>query len=227
MYVKIEDLGFSYVKKERVLDNISLSMREGEIVAILGSSGSGKSTLLRVLSGLEMPSKGNIVINEETLCASDIFVDAEKRQVGMVFQDYALFPHMNVEKNILFGLSHLPKSCRKERVNEMLEMIHMTEKLKSYPHELSGGQQQRIALARALAPNPKILLLDEPFSNLDADLKLKIRKELRQIIKKTHITSIFVTHDYDDAYDIADRIIYLENGHIVDETVVDHNQIKQ
>ncbi len=227
MYVRIEDLGFSYVKKEKVLDNISLTMQEGEIVAILGSSGSGKSTLLRVLSGLEMPNKGNIVINEETLCASDVFVDAEKREVGMVFQDYALFPHMNVEKNIMFGLSHHPKPFRKTRVLEMLEMIDMTEKLNSYPHELSGGQQQRIALARALAPNPKILLLDEPFSNLDADLKLKIRKELRQIIKKTNITSIFVTHDYEDAYDIADRIIYLENGRIVDETIVDHNQLKQ
>ncbi len=224
MYVKIESLQFGYVKDEQVINDVSLSMKEGEIVAILGSSGSGKSTLLRILSGLEMPNKGEIVINEETLCATQVYIEAEKREVGMVFQDYALFPHMNVEKNIAFGLSRLPKSCRKARVKEMLELVSMEEKIDAYPHELSGGQQQRIALARALAPKPSILLLDEPFSNLDTDLKLKIRQELKMIIKKTHMTSIFVTHDYEDAHDIADRIIYLENGRIVDEIVMEHNQ---
>ena len=220
MYVKIDELSFSYDRKTKVLQEISFGMNEGEIVAILGSSGSGKSTLLRVLTGLEMPNKGNIVINEETMCSTDIFVDAEKREVGMVFQDYALFPHMNVFKNILFGLNHLPKSCRAKRVDEMLDLVNLSEKKMSYPHELSGGQMQRVALARALAPHPKMLLLDEPFSNLDADLKMKIRQDLRRIIKATKMTSIFVTHDYEDAYDIADRIVYLENGKIVrDETI--------
>ena len=217
MYVKIDELSFSYDRKTKVLQEISFGMNEGEIVAILGSSGSGKSTLLRVLSGLEMPKKGKIIINEETIVSTDIFIDAEKREVGMVFQDYALFPHMNVYKNILFGLNHLPKSCRDARVNEMLELINLEDKKTSYPHELSGGQQQRVALARALAPRPKMLLLDEPFSNLDADLKMKIRQDLRHMIKASHMTSIFVTHDYEDAYEIADRIVYLENGKIVRE----------
>ena len=217
MYVRIEDLCFEYERKKPVLDTVSLTMREGEVVAILGSSGSGKSTFLRVLSGLEIPRKGDITINEETLCSTKAFVDAEKREVGLVFQDYALFPHMDVYKNIAFGLSHLNKDARYQRVHEMLELVDMKEKINSYPHELSGGQQQRIALARALAPNPKILLLDEPFSNLDADLKHKIRQELKRIINQTKMTSIVVTHDYDDAKAIADRIIYLENGKVVKE----------
>ncbi len=220
MYVKIENVDFEYTKKESVLKNISFSMEEGEIVAILGSSGSGKSTLLRVLSGLEMPEKGTIEINEETLCSANTFVECEKRHVGMVFQDYALFPHMNVFKNIAFGIRKYGKDMKRTRVLDMLKLIDMEDKINAYPHELSGGQQQRIALARALAPSPDILLLDEPFSNLDADLKLKIRHELRSIMKQADMTSIFVTHDYDDAKDIADRIVYLENGHIAHQEIV-------
>ncbi len=223
MYVKIKNVDFEYAKNQSVLKNISFSMQEGEVVAILGSSGSGKSTLLRVLSGLEMPKKGDIHINEETLCSANTFVECEKRHVGMVFQDYALFPHMNVYKNIAFGIRKFSKEAKKKRVEEMLELIDMKDKIHAYPHELSGGQQQRIALARALAPHPDILLLDEPFSNLDADLKMKIRHELRTIMKLADMTSIFVTHDYDDAKDIADRIVYLENGHIAHEEIV-HKQ---
>ncbi len=220
MYVRIEDLYFGYTKNTHVLHNVSFAMQEGEIVAILGSSGSGKSTLLRLLSGLEMPSKGRIEVNEETLCSANTFVECEKRHVGMVFQDYALFPHMDVIKNIAFGLKHLSKDAKKGRVQAMLKLINMEEKSHAFPHELSGGQQQRIALARALAPSPDILLLDEPFSNLDEDLKTKIRHELRSIMKKTAMTAIFVTHDYDDALDIADRICYLEDGRIVHEEVI-------
>lgn len=224
MYVKVEALDFSYNAKTPVLNNISFSMEEGEIVAILGSSGSGKSTLLRLLSGLEMPNQGSIIINEETLCSNQVFVDAEKRQVGMVFQDYALFPHMSIEKNVGFGLKKLAKQDKMHRIDEMLELVGMKNRKKSYPHELSGGQQQRIALARALAPSPNILLLDEPFSNLDADLKMRIRHELRGIIKTAKMTSIFVTHDYDDAFDIADRIVYIEEGKIVHQEIVEHNK---
>jgi len=221
MYVRIEDLVFSYTPKTPVISHISLAVEEGEIIAILGSSGSGKSTLLRLLSGLEMPNQGNIIVNEETLCSNQVFIDAEKRHVGMVFQDYALFPHMSIEKNVGFGLKKMQKQARDKRIHEMLELVNMTDRKRSYPHELSGGQQQRIALARALAPSPNILLLDEPFSNLDADLKMKIRHELKAIIKMANMTSIFVTHDYDDAIDIADRIIYLEEGKIVHEERVD------
>ncbi len=220
MYVVIEGLDFSYTPKETVLKDVSFSMAEGEVVAILGSSGSGKSTLLRLLSGLEVPQQGHIEINERTLCSATSFVECENRSVGMVFQDYALFPHMTVEKNIAFGLKKYNKKLKSQRITEMLELVNMSAKRDSYPHELSGGQQQRIALARALAPAPSILLLDEPFSNLDADLKLKIRQELRTIMKLTNMTSIFVTHDYDDAKDIADRIVYLEQGHIVHEEIM-------
>ncbi len=220
MYVNIESLDFAYTKRNPVLKNISFSMEEGEVVAILGSSGSGKSTLLRLVSGLEIPTKGKIEVNAETLCNANTFIECEKRQVGMVFQDYALFPHMNVFKNIAFGIKNYSKEAKKQRVLEMLKLINMEEKIYAYPHELSGGQQQRIALARALAPSPDVLLLDEPFSNLDADLKLKIRHELRSIMKMTDMTAIFVTHDYDDAKDIADRIVYLENGRIVHEETI-------
>ena len=224
MYAKIEGLSFAYDKKTPVLQAVSLAITEGEIIAILGSSGSGKSTLLRLLSGLEMPNQGKIEINEETMCSTDIFVDAEKREVGMVFQDYALFPHMSVAKNIAFGLRYLKKTCRHDKVNEMLALVNLPDKAHAYPHELSGGQQQRVALARALAPSPKMLLLDEPFSNLDADLKTKIRRELRAILKTCHTTSIFVTHDYKDARDIADRILYLENGVIIQEEVINQDR---
>lgn len=219
MYVKVEALSFAY-HQTPVLKDINFSMSEGEVVAILGSSGSGKSTLLRLLSGLEIPHQGCIIINEHTLCSNRVFVAAEKREVGMVFQDYALFPHMSVARNIGFGLTKWPKDQRQARIQEMLALVDLIDFEKRYPHELSGGQQQRVALARALAPKPDILLLDEPFSNLDADLRERIRFELRAIMKLTHMTSIVVTHDYDDAISIADRIVYLEGGQIVREKIV-------
>ncbi len=220
MYVKVEDLSFAY-QSTPVLHEVNFSMEEGEVVAILGSSGSGKSTLLRLLSGLEMPDQGCIIINEHTLCSNRVFVAAEKREVGMVFQDYALFPHMSVAQNIGFGLTKWAKDTRKTRIEAMLKLIDMDDYGKRYPHELSGGQQQRVALARALAPKPDILLLDEPFSNLDADLREKIRMELRAIMKQTQMTSILVTHDYDDAVAIADRVVYLEGGRIIREKIVE------
>lgn len=219
MYVKVEALSFAY-HQTPVLKDINFSMTEGEVVAILGSSGSGKSTLLRLLSGLEIPHQGCIIINEHTLCSNRVFVAAEKREVGMVFQDYALFPHMTVARNIGFGLTKWPKEARQARIVEMLALVDLMDFEKRYPHELSGGQQQRVALARALAPKPDILLLDEPFSNLDADLRERIRFELRAIMKHTQMTSIVVTHDYDDAISIADRIVYLEGGQIVREKIV-------
>jgi iron(III) transport system ATP-binding protein len=220
MYVRIEDLSFAYQSERPVLNRINFSMQEGEVVAILGASGSGKSTLLRLLSGLEMPDQGCITINESTLCSNRVFVAAEKREVGLVFQDYALFPHMSLARNVAFGLRHLKKAEREARIDAMLTLVDMMDFKNAYPHEISGGQQQRIALARALAPNPDILLLDEPFSNLDADLKERIRLDLRTIIERTHMTCIVVTHDYDDATGIADRIVYLDAGHIVKEEIV-------
>jgi len=208
--VEIEDLTFSFSRKENpVIDDFSFSMEKGEIVGILGQSGSGKSTLLRLISGLEMPLKGTIKIAGKTVVGDGIFIHPENREVGMVFQDYALFPHMTVNDNILFGLSRMPRKGRKQRVDEMLELVQMEPLAKRYPHELSGGQQQRVALARALAPKPNVLLMDEPFSNLDADLKESIREELGVILKKANMSCIIVTHDRKDVEAICDYSIVI------------------
>ena len=214
MDVKINNLGFSYDRKNYVIDQFNVDIEDGDIVAILGSSGSGKSTLLRLITGLEIPSIGSIKINNEVMVDDKTFVDPENRKVGMVFQDYALFPHMTVYKNIGFGINKSTKTEKADRIDQVLNLVNLQEFKKRYPHELSGGQQQRVALARALAPSPRLLLLDEPFSNLDADLKNHIREELRTIIKQSKTTSIVVTHDKDDAKMMADKIIYLNEGKI-------------
>lgn len=215
MYLSIDNLCFSYPNaEEQTISSFTISIEKGEVISILGRSGSGKSTILRILAGLEYPSDGSFTIDGQEIFNKQAFIQPEKRGIGMVFQDYALFPHMTVEKNILFGLSHLSKEERKKRLKEVLELVELTGFEKRYPHQLSGGQQQRVAIARALAPNPKLLLLDEPFSNLDAELQNKIRKDLRDILKKANITSIFVTHDEDDAHALADRIVKLKKGKI-------------
>ncbi|MEH7379066.1 ABC transporter ATP-binding protein [Bacillus sp. JJ1533] len=206
--LEINNLRFSFSRKvSPIIENFSLSIDEGEIVGILGKSGSGKSTLLRLISGLEMGTKGSITIAGKPVFNDSLFIQPEEREVGMVFQDYALFPHMNVRNNILFGLDRLPKKERKQRVKEMLELVKMEDFESRFPHELSGGQQQRIALARALAPKPNLLLMDEPFSNLDADLRESIRQDLQSILKKANITCIIVTHDRNDVEAICDRSI--------------------
>ena len=213
MFVSIENLSFSYANtKATALDNFSLEIEKGEVISILGRSGSGKSTVLRLLAGLEKPASGKITIQDQVLVDDRNFVQPEKRGIGMVFQDYALFPHLTVAENILFGLFRLKKAAKQKRLQEVLELVELEGFAKRYPHQLSGGQQQRVAIARALAPNPHLLLLDEPFSNLDAELQEKIRKELRDILKKANITSIFVTHDEKDAHILADRIVKIRNG---------------
>lgn len=218
MFVEIKELSFRY--KNSSVDNVkdfNLEMAQGEVTCILGESGSGKSTVLRLIAGLEFPIKGQIQINGKMLFDQDVFVLPEKRGIGMVFQDYALFPHMTVEENIRFGLKDLSKQEKTGRVKEMLELVHLEEYAKRYPYELSGGQQQRVAIARAVAPKPSILLLDEPFSNLDAHLRQSIREELGRILKDTGITSIFVTHDREDARSIADQIVILEKGETIEK----------
>lgn len=212
MFIQIKDLRFCYGDKNHVIDNFNLDIKQGEIISILGESGSGKSTILRLISGLENPCSGTIIINNKVMSDDKTFILPEKRGIGMVFQDYALFPHMTVAENVQFGLRNMSRREKKERVREVLELVNMTKFKKRYPHELSGGQQQRIALARTLAPKPNLLLMDEPFSNLDADLQIKIRNELKEIIKKTGVTLIFVTHDREDSRAIADRIITMRNG---------------
>lgn len=220
MYLDILDITFGYHKQQTVIDGLSLHVKAGDIVALLGKSGSGKSTLLRLISGLETLRHGSISIDQEVVASDRIFIQPHQRKVGMVFQDYALFPHLNVFKNIAYGLNHLPKIAVEQRVIDMLQLIELEDKKSMYPHELSGGQQQRIALARALAPEPKILLMDEPFSNLDQDLRKMIRMELKSILKTSQTTTIIATHDYQDALEIADRIVYIQDGKIIKEDIV-------
>lgn len=216
MFLKISNLYFKY--KNNKVDNIkdlNMEVEKGDLVGILGESGSGKSTILRILAGLEVPYKGKIEIDNKNVFTEKIFTEPEKRGIGMVFQDYALFPHMTVSKNIMFGLKGMNKSDKEKRVDEMLDLVNLKEYKNKYPYELSGGQQQRIAIARAIAPKPSILLLDEPFSNLDANLKSKIRNDLKEIIQKANITSIFVTHDKEDAMDLANKVVVLDKGQVI------------
>ena len=215
MFISIQNVCFSYPNTESAaLDQFSMTIEKGEVISILGRSGSGKSTILRLLAGLEKPTKGSLTIQDEVVFNNRIFLQPEKRGIGMVFQDYALFPHLTVGENILFGLFQMKKQQKKKRLHEVLELVELQEYEKRYPHQLSGGQQQRVAIARAIAPNPHLILLDEPFSNLDAELQVKIRKDLREILKKANITSIFVTHDENDAHALADRIVKLKDGRI-------------
>lgn len=206
MYLDVKNIDFSF-KDQTILNDASFSMKKGEIVALLGPSGSGKSTFLRVLSGLSTVDKGQILIHQEDIT----YLAPEKRQVGMVFQDYALFPHMTVKDNILFGIEHLKKDDRYKRLHQMMQLTNLVDKCQKYPHQLSGGERQRVALARSLAASPDLLLLDEPFSNLDTELRAGIRLELRDILRSLNMTCLFVTHDIEDARAIADRVFTIEN----------------
>ncbi|QCT03750.1 ABC transporter ATP-binding protein [Paenibacillus algicola] len=208
--VEIEQLTFSYARAMKpVIQELSLVVEQGEIVGIVGSSGNGKSTLLRLIAGLEAPDSGVIRINGVQVNGAHTFVQPEHRGVGMVSQDYALFPHMNVRSNIAFGLHKQSRKERAQRVAELLELIRMEGFEDRYPHELSGGQQQRVALARTMAPRPNVVLMDEPFSSLDAELKHSIRRELRDIVKAAQMTCLFVTHDQADVEAMSDRYIRL------------------
>lgn len=213
MFVTIKNLNFKYPgTDDLVISEFNYTFKRGDIIGILGASGSGKSTLLRLMAGLEIPHTGEMHLDERILFNESKMIQPENRNIGMVFQDYALFPHMTVEKNIGYGISS--NKNKSKRIKDVLKLVEMEDYAKRYPHELSGGQQQRIALARALAPKPSLLLMDEPFSSLDYDLQIKIREELRSIIKKAGITSVFVTHNRENCESISDRIIELEQGEI-------------
>jgi iron(III) transport system ATP-binding protein len=196
------------------VDGVSLEVAEGEILTLLGPSGCGKTTTLRLLAGFEVPDEGTIRIGGRTVAGERCWVPPEKRGVGMVFQDYALFPHLTVGENAMFGLDALPRSERKERAMEALRTLDLAPFFKRYPHELSGGQQQRVALARALAPEPVMILMDEPFSNLDAHLRNQVRDEVVAILRRSGVTCILVSHDQRDALAISDRVAVMNRGKI-------------
>lgn len=199
--------------KTHALQQVSFYVNKGDICAVVGESGSGKTTLIRLIAGLENPDYGTIMINENVVSSIKKVVVPEKRNVGMVFQEYALFPHLNVLENIMYGIAK--RKDKQQRAAEVLSLVGLSNYEKRYPHELSGGQQQRVALARALAPEPSLLILDEPFSNLDAMMRSQLRNEVFNIIKKTGVTAIFVTHDTQDALAVADEILILQNGKLV------------
>ncbi|WP_256289765.1 ABC transporter ATP-binding protein [Halobellus inordinatus] len=210
--LELDDLQKSY-SSEPVVEGLSLSVREGEILTLLGPSGCGKTTTLRLIAGLERPNGGAVRLNGRSVSGST-FVPPEERGVGVVFQEFALFPHLTARENIAFGLKDRPKDEVDQRVDELLELVDLAGQGDSYPDQLSGGQQQRVALARSLAPEPEILLLDEPFSNLDVDLRVEMREEVRQIIKETGVTAISVTHDQEEALSISDRVAVMNDGEI-------------
>lgn len=211
MYVELKNLSKSFANF-KASNNVSFGIEQGKLIGLLGPSGSGKTTILRMIAGLESPDEGEIIIGGVNVSN----VAAGKRGIGFVFQNYALFRHMTIYDNIAFGLQVQKKTKKeiKERVDELIDLIGLKGLEKRYPHQLSGGQRQRVAFARALAPNPKLLLLDEPFAAIDAKVRKELRTWLREVIDKLGITSIFVTHDQDEAVEVADEIIVINNGQI-------------
>ena len=205
--LELRHVQFSYsVGGRAILNDFSLTVPRGTVTAIMGASGGGKTTVLRAVSGFEPVQAGQIRLGDELLSAPGIHVPPERRRMGMVFQDHALFPHLSAAQNVAFGLHHLPRAQRAERVAQMLQLVGLADLGNRYPHQLSGGQQQRIALARALAPSPKLLLLDEPFSSLDSATSEHLLTEMRSILHRTGQTALLVTHNLHEARTLADEV---------------------
>ena len=213
MILNVADLYLSF-GRTAVLQGFGFDLEAGEIACLLGHSGCGKTTALRAVAGFEQPERGRIALQGRTLSDGRLFVPPHLRRIGMVFQDYALFPHLNVADNIAFGLSGRSAEARKARVAELLALIGLPDYGGHYPHQLSGGQQQRVALARALAPKPELVLLDEPFSNLDADLRARLSKEVRSLLKQEKTSALLVTHDQQEAFAMADKIGIMADGRL-------------
>ena len=199
---------------EDAVADLSLSVQEGELLTLLGPSGCGKTTTLRLIAGLERPDAGAIRLDGDVVADDGTFRDAQTRDVGVVFQNFALFPHLTAEENVAFGLDDWPADEREDRVEEMLDLVDLGDHRERRPDELSGGQRQRVALARSLAPRPDVLLLDEPFSNLDVDLRVEMREEVRRILKEAGVTGVSVTHDQEEAMSISDRVAVMNEGSI-------------
>src|SRR5687767_15855624 len=213
MLLEVENLRHAYGEQE-VVRGVSFSVARGAIGCLLGPSGCGKTTVLRCIAGFESLQEGEIRLAGRVVSGGDVMLPPEKRRIGMVFQDYALFPHLSVAGNIAFGLHAAGAQERGARVQELAKLVGLAAALEKFPHEISGGQQQRVALARALAPRPELLLLDEPFSNLDVDLRERLSHEVREIIKASGATAVLVTHDQQEAFAMADEIGILHEGRI-------------
>ena len=213
MQLTVSQLSHSYAN-EHVLKDVSFTIADGEIACLLGPSGSGKTTILRCVAGFERPSQGVISSDDEIITSQKIHLPPAQRNVGMIFQDYALLPHLSVEKNVAFGLHQLSRTQKTKKVQEVLEVVGLEKLAKQYPHQLSGGQQQRVALARAIAPNPRLILMDEPFSNLDVSLRNRLGQEIKQILKHYNITALMVTHDQHEAFAFADSIGVIKDGEL-------------
>jgi len=213
--LSINGLSLRYGNEDvAVLDKASLQLQEGEIACLLGASGCGKTSLLRSIAGFETPSEGKISLANKTLFDQQFNMPIEQREIGMVFQDYALFPHLSVAKNICFGLKNYSKAEQQNIVDETLALLDLSEHKAKYPHQLSGGQQQRVAIGRAIACKPKLLLLDEPLSNLDVHLRERLAHDLRDLLKSQGITALMVTHDQQEAFAFADKIGVMHQGRI-------------
>jgi iron(III) transport system ATP-binding protein len=217
-YLSVESIRVGYLQGRQmheIVHGLSFDLAKGEIGCLLGPSGCGKTTVLRAIAGFESVLQGRVRLGDRELSRIGYTAPPETRQVGVVFQDYALFPHLSVWDNIAFGLRKLRLTERKQRVDKLLSLVGLGSHARQFPHELSGGQQQRVALARALAPQPDLLLLDEPFSNLDVDLRERLALEVRDILRELGTTAVLVTHDQHEAFAIADRIGVMQNGEIV------------
>ena len=213
MFLEVSHLDVRYAARpQAAVQNVSFGLRQGDIGVLIGPSGCGKTTLLRAVAGLESVAGGEIKLSGSVVSRVGHTVLPESRRIGMVFQDYALFPHLDIGRNVAFGIHHLPKAERAARVAEVLELVGLGGSETRFPHELSGGQQQRVALARALAPKPQLMLLDEPFSNLDVELRERLAHEVRGILKAAQATALFVTHDQLEAFAIGDVIGVMHEG---------------
>ncbi|MEM7125938.1 MAG: ABC transporter ATP-binding protein [Chloroflexota bacterium] len=212
--IRLRNVNKSYGQTGAVFD-LDLNIPKSAITVLLGHSGCGKTTTLRLVAGLEKPDSGDIWIGGQQVSGRHVWVSATQRQIGMVFQDYALFPHLTVAQNIEFGIPNLTPADRNKRIAELLDLVGLMNIEDRYPHQLSGGQQQRVALARALAPSPDVILLDEPFSNLDASLRQSMREEMRNILHEAEVTTVFVTHDQEEALRLADELVIMDEGRVL------------
>ena len=214
--LQIEDVSVD-IDGLSVLDHVSVSVKKGDCLVILGPSGCGKTTLLRSLAGLQKISSGEITLYGEKIADQHSSVPPEERNIGMVFQDWALFPHLTVMQNIVFGLSRPQRKNPDYEIEELLQMVGISDLVERYPSSLSGGEQQRVALARSLAPKPSTVLLDEPFSSLDTGLRVELRQEVSELFKELEVTSVFVTHDQDEAFALGDQVAVMNDGKIIQQ----------